>query len=386
MWTLRRRKESKLIQQSRLKWFKEGDCNSGFFHRVIQGRRKSNEIQGLWIDGRFCEDVQDLKEGVKIYFENNFKEEKWNRPLLDGLELNSLNDGDNQFLIGRFTEEEIRKAVWSCGGEKSPEPDGFNFNFIKRHWEFLKEFVEFLLEFHKHGKLVGGSNPSFIVLIPKVENPIKSKDFRPISLIGSLYKVLAKLLANRLKVVKDKIISTSQSAFIAKRQIMDSVLILNEVLDEAKTKKKCCLVFKADFERAYDTVNWGFLDFMLMKLGFNEVWRKCMKECLSGASIAVLVNGSPTKESQLERGLRQGNPLSSVLFFIVAEGLSAMISRVVSLGKLKCVKVGRNEVEISHLQFADDTVVVSEASMENAGVIKAILINFELVSGLKVNY
>lgn len=228
---------------------------------------------------------------------------------------------------------EVRQAVWNCGGQKSSERDDLNFNFIKRHLEALKpDFMNFVMEFQEHGKLVSTSNPSFIVLIPKVENPTKPKDFRPISLIGCLYKVLAKLLANSLKMVMDKIISECQTSFIGKWQIMDSVLALNEILDEAKRRRKKCLVFKADFERAYDSVNWNFLDLMMEKLGFSNTWRKWIRECLSSALVVVLLNGGPKKEFRPERGLHQGDPLSPFLFLIVVEGLSAMISKAVQLG------------------------------------------------------
>lgn len=140
---------------------------------------------------------------------------------------------------------------------------------MKEFWDDLKvDFLAFISDFHANGRLVRVSNCSFIVLIPKKENPRKIGDYRPISLIGCMYKVLAKLLANRLKRIIHLVISGSQSAFIADRHILDGILVANEVVDEAKRKKKETMLFKVDFEKAYDSVQWDYLDFVMQKMGF----------------------------------------------------------------------------------------------------------------------
>lgn len=128
----------------------------------------------------------------------------------------------------------------------------------------------FMEEFHANGKLVRGSNSSFIVLIPKKENPRKVSDFRPISLIGCMYKVLSKVLANRLRLVIHSLISDCRSTFIKGRQILDGILIANELVDDAKRKKKKAVLFKVDFEKAYDSVSWDFLESMMVRMGLME--------------------------------------------------------------------------------------------------------------------
>ncbi|KHN27108.1 Transposon TX1 putative 149 kDa protein, partial [Glycine soja] len=118
-------------------------------------------------------------------------------------------------LIAPFSDQEIKEAVWSCGGDKCPGPDGFNFNFIKEFWGVMKpEFRRFVDEFHAHGSFPRGSNASFLALIPKVNHPQSLNDYRPISLIGCMYKVIAKLLANRLRHVIPVLIDERQTAFI----------------------------------------------------------------------------------------------------------------------------------------------------------------------------
>jgi hypothetical protein len=136
---------------------------------------------------------------------------------------------------------------------KSPGPDGVNFGFLKDFWETVKrDVMRFITDFHRNGKLTRGINTTFIALIPKVDSPQRLNDFRPISLVGSLYKILSKVLANRLKMVLGSVISETQTAFVKNRQILDGILIANEVVDEAKESNKELMLFKVDFEKAYD--------------------------------------------------------------------------------------------------------------------------------------
>lgn len=241
-------------------------------------------------------------------------------------------------------------------------------------------------EFHRFGKLVNGLNHSFVVLIPKKEEAISLKDYRPISLISCVYKILSKVLAARMSRFVNKIISDHQSAFIGNRFIMDGVVVLNEVINEARKKKMERLIFKIDFAKAYDSVEWSFLDNMLEFFEFDRVWRKWIMECVSTAHISVLVNGSPSGDFKMERGLRQGDPLSPFLYLLVAEGLSILVNRAVDFGILEAAEVGRDKVRVSHLQYADDTVFVSSGKESNSWAMKWILRNFEILSGLKVNF
>ncbi|GKV09906.1 hypothetical protein SLEP1_g21339 [Rubroshorea leprosula] len=322
---------------------------------------RRNEINYLEVGGTKLMEITDLKEGVMKYFQELFIEDDWERPIWEGIEFKKVTLEQNIMLTAQFTEEEIKEAVWDCDSSKAPGPDGCNFGFIKAMWEIVKDdVVKFVEDFHTSGRLVRGSNASFIVLIPKKENPMKK--------------------------VMEGLISEQQSAFIQGRQLMDSVVVANETIDEIKKKKKKSFIFKIDFEKAYDKVSWNFIDYMLMRMGFDNVWRKWIMECLRSSTISVLLNGSVTKEFSVSKGLRQGDPLSPFLFLIAAEGLSKLLASAEKKDLFNGMTVGSKGLKISHLQFADDTIIFGEASKRNVKAIKSILRIFEMVSGLKINY
>ncbi|GKB32265.1 RNA-directed DNA polymerase, eukaryota, reverse transcriptase zinc-binding domain protein [Tanacetum coccineum] len=161
----------------------------------------------------------------------------------------------------RISKEEVKRVVWDCGVDKSPGPDGFSFSFYRHFWPVIeKDVFEAVDYFFMYGEIPNGCNSNFIALIPKILDANMVKDFRPISLIGSLYKIIAKILANRLVGVLGDLVNEVQSAFVADRQILDGPFILDEVLQWCRRKKKHALIFKVDFEKAFDSVRWDFVD------------------------------------------------------------------------------------------------------------------------------
>jgi hypothetical protein len=186
----------------------------------------------------------------------------------------------------------------------------------------------------------------------------------------------------------DRVISKPQSAFVRGRQILDSVLIANECLDSRIKSGDPGVLCKLDMEKAYDHVDWNFLLYLLRRCGFGERWCSWIKQCISTVRFSVLINGSPSGFFGSSRGVRQGDPLFPFLFVLVMEAFSRMISAIYLRGMISGFFVGprdHGQVEVSHLLFADDTLVFCGADASQISYLGALLVCFEAVSGLKVN-
>lgn len=205
-------------------------------------------------------------------------------------------------------------------------------------------------------------------------------------MVGSLYKIISKLLAQRLKKVMGELIDESQSAFTSERQIVDGVFIANQCVDWLKKKRKEAILLKLDFQKAHDTIKWSFLEHILCCMGFGQKWIGCITQCVSTASMSILINGYPTKPFRLHRGLRQGDPLSPYLFIIVNEALIYLIKEARRIELTKGVEIGRNNIVISQLQFADDTLVFLPKCETSLSNYKRILRCYTLMTGLNINY
>jgi hypothetical protein len=314
---LYRAQESAWHQKSRIQWCKLGDKNTRFFHLAATTRQKKNQLACLEVDGQILSKPIDVKLAVFNFFCNLYSHQNRPRASCSNLEFSRLKPSSSAALELPFSAEEIKTVVWDCDGNKAPGPDGINFLFIKKAWNIIGEdIIQMVDDFYWINLLPAGINSTFVTLISKIKGANKLSDFRPISLVGSLYKIISKILATRLKHVVPEVISHHQNAFIKGRQILDSVLIANEVLSFIKKKKGKAYLFKLDFHKAFDSVLWEYINEIMASMGFGNRWRGWIMQCISTAKMSVLVNGSPTEEFCLAKGLRQGDPLSSFLFNI----------------------------------------------------------------------
>jgi len=387
MWRLLRSKDASIFQRSKSKWLKEGDANSKYFHRCVKARATRNSLKAINVDGVWVESPTDVRQVVVDYFRNHMAKSYWERPTLDGVDFAMLSEEDNMELIAPFSLLEIEEVIKTSDGNKSSGPDGFNFVFFKEFWYLLKHEIRILFDqFHANEVIPKSFVSFFVTLIPKVNALMSLNQYRPISLLGSLYKLLAKVLAKRLSKVMNSIISVSQSTFLKGRHLVDGVLIVNEVVDLAKRANQECLIIKVDFEKTYDSVNWGFLEYMMRRVGIEAKWVRWIKACVFGGNMSILVNGSPTKEISVQRGLKQGDPLAPFLFLLVAEGFSGLMTNAVNRNLFKGFEVKRGGMVVFHLQYADDTLCIGEPTVDNLWLLKAVLRGFEMALGLKVNF
>ena len=376
-------------QKSREIWLKEGDRNTGFFHRMENSHRRRNSITSIRINGRNLVKEAEVKEGLVRAFQCLLSAPtNWCLPFPE-IYVNSIGEDHCAKLEEMFTEEEILAAVSGLNDDKAPGPDGFPLAFWSFSWDFVKEEVMgFFKEFYQNDQFVKSLNATFLVLVPKGRTVVDLKDLRPISLVGSLYKILSKVLANRIKRVMSLVISQSQNAFVEGRQILDAVLIANEAVDSTLRGKEKGILCKLDIEKAYDHIRWDFLMQMLERMGFVSKWIRWINWCISTATFSVLINGSPSGFFRSSRGLRQGNPLSPYLFVIGMEALSCLLQRAVEGNFISgCRFRGRDggEIVISHLLYADDTIIFCDANAEQLMYLRWTLMWFEAFSGLKIN-
>ncbi|GKC40709.1 hypothetical protein Tco_1053093 [Tanacetum coccineum] len=225
-------------QKVKIKWAIDGDENTGFYHGIINKRRSIQNIRGIVVEGKWIDEPDKVKKEFLDHFANRFCKPAKSTASIDADFPNQLDSDQRSFLERDVTNAEIKKAVWECGTDKAPGPDGFSFGFFRHFWYLVDVDVYAAVRyFFTHYDLPKGSNSSFIALIPKIPDANMVKDFRPISLIGCIYKIIAKILTNRLVGVLGGIINEVQSAFIEDRQILDGPFILNEVISWCKRKK-----------------------------------------------------------------------------------------------------------------------------------------------------
>lgn len=221
-------------------------------------------------------------------------------------------------------------------------------------------------------------NKTLLVLIPKVANPQDLSQYRPISLCNVLYKLCSKTMANRLRGILEEVISVEQSAFVPGRLITDNVLIAYECIHYLRKKKgktgSCAI--KLDMAKAYDRVEWNYLEAVMQALGFPSSWCALVMKCVNGVASDSF---TPTC------GIRQGDPISPYLFLLCSEGLSCMIRNIGPLYVSRGVRVSRNALWISHLLFADDCIIFTQASKRGADRVASILEDYNKGSGQLVN-
>ena len=375
-------------QKSRMDWIDLSDGNTKFFHQAIQRRIFKSSIKKNLFEGRWISDSNEIREAFYIYYSQFFKNNHSELLGLGSLVLSSLSSSSKSFLVSYISEQEMEIALHDLSDNKAPGPDGMNIKSLKFLWPFIKDKMSgFIGNFCNSCTLPPGVNSFFIALVPKIPNLVTIKDFRPISLINSSIKVLLKILTSRLATQMSTLVADNQTGFFKGRKAAESILVAKEVAHSILSKKKHRgFILKLDFEKAFDSVNWKFLDSTLLRMNFDNQWCAWIKAILESIRISILVNGIPTKKFSPSRGLRQGDPISPLLFNLVGKVLSTLFKTAASKGFFKGISLSKGQDCFTHLQFADDTIMFINGSLESVIGIKRVLQCFQLLSGLKINY
>jgi len=240
------------------------------------------------------------------------------------------------FLDSEFSQTEIKAAIKSLPNDHAPGPNGFNGLFIKKSWDIIKgDFTRLFRDFYHRNTDLKSVNSSFITLIPKKNNPETVDDYRPISLLNYSLKCITKLLSTRMQSVILQLVHTNQYGFIKGRTIQDCLAWAFQFLHLCHHSKKEVIILKLDFEKAFDKLEHEVILQILKYKGFSSRWTSWIQNILGSGTSSVLLNGIPGKGFECKTGVRQGDPLSPLLFVLAADLLQSVVNKAWQMGILK---------------------------------------------------
>ncbi|XP_010462974.1 PREDICTED: uncharacterized protein LOC104743614 [Camelina sativa] len=384
--------EKFLKQKSKLHLLKVGDKNNTAFHRAATIQKAQNTIKEIHCsDGRMVKKEEEIKTEAERHFPEFLQ---LIPPDFEGSTVEELERllpfrcsvVDQQALTRVVSGEEIKKVLFSMLNDKSPRPDGFTSEFYKSTWELLgAEFVLAVQSFFAKGFLPKGINSTILALIPKKVSTMEMKDYRPISCCNVIYKVISKIIANRLKRVLPKFVSVNQSTFVKDRLLIENVLLTTELIKnyhKDSLSGRCAI--KIDISKAFDSFQWSFLSKVLSAVQFPPTFIHWIMFCVTTTSFSVQVNGELAGFFRSSWGLSQGCSLSPYLFVICMDVLSKLLDKAAGDRLFgyhpRCQNLG-----LTHLSFADDLMVLYDGKVRSIEGIVEVFTQFSKMSGLSIS-
>jgi hypothetical protein len=372
-----------------VKYIQEGGDNTKYFHLIANGKHRKKKIFQLEQDEGTIIGEENLKVFISEYYKGLFGAPPQNHfTLLEDRidDIPQLSSDEKNLLSADFTEIEVKEAVMQMKKNKAPGPDGFPAEFYQVFWDTIKDdMMAMFYQLQTRDLPLFRLNFGIITLLPKKEDASRIEQFGPICLLNVSFKIFTKVGANRITGMAQKIIKPTQTAFIPGRNILEGVVVLHETIHELHSKKLDGVLFKIDFEKAYDKVKWPFLHQVLRIKSFPVKWCDWITKFTQGCSVGIKVNDDVGHYFQTLKGLCQGNPLSPMLFNIVADMLAIIINRAKDDGQVGGLIPHLVEGGVSILQYADDTILFMEHDLDKAINMKLILCLFEQLSGLNIN-
>lgn len=370
-------------QRARCKWLSQGDRNTAYFHAYASARSRKNLVLSIEEGGRVITD----EDRIQRLFFDHMKEIMGATAEAKDFNPRELYPTEMELshLVEPFTEEEVHGAVKQLASNKASGPDGIPNEFIKEFWHEIKEdLLKLLHSFYEHSLDLSEMNRGNMVMIPKKKDANVLRDFRPISVINALPKLIAKILANRLSTRLPELISPNQTAFVRGRYIAENFLVTRELLHHIEGTNRQTVFAKIDFSKAFDTLHWGFLIKVMKCRGFPARWIAWITNLLTTATSSVVINGNHSEFFNHTRGLRQGDPLSPLLFILAVDVLQRMVQAVSTLVRAPISPTIRES--IISLHYVDDTAFIVHAELGVLATFKIVLRLFSGVSGLLINY
>jgi len=373
-------------QRGAIKWIKLGDATTKFFHANATIKMRGNLVNQLQKqDGSILTAHKDKEQHIWEEFKERLGTKEETR---FGLNPASVLQASNDLepLEEPFTETEIESVVKLLPNDKSPGPDGFSNEFMKASWQTIKvDIFNLCNAFHNHNICLRSINTSYITLIPKTHNPVSVNDYRPISLLNTSMKLITKLLANRLQMKITDLVHKNQYGFIKQRTIQDCLAWSFEYLHLCHHSRKPIVIIKLDFEKAFDKMSHTAMLTIMKEKGFGQRWLNWMQSIFASGTSNVLLNGTPGKTIHCLRGVRQGDPLSPLLFVLAADFLQSLVNKAKCMNLLKLPIPMQTNQDFPIIQYADDTLIIAEGDTRQLLILKSIINTFSEATGLKVN-
>ena len=383
------RQEKFWKEKARIKWIKEGDRNSAFFQKIARQRVVTNRITFLHSDDRLLTDPVDIKNHIIDYYEKLYSTDNniTSSNLVDTLIPSLVSNADNALLSAIPSNEEIKKTVFDLDPSSAPGPDGFNGAFFQTCWQIIQEdLCKAISQFFTQSWILPGLNSNFLTLIPKSPNADTISNFRPIALDNFFFKIIPKILCERLALIAPKLVTPHQNGFIRGRSIHHCIGITSECFNLLDMKNQGGNVaIKIDIAKAFDTLDWGFSLKVLHSFGFSHTFIGWIRTILHSARMSILINGSPCGYFTCKRGVRQGDPLSPILFCLAEEVLSRSLIMAANSGALHLMAGPRGVLMPTHSLYADDIMLFCRADKRNLKQVLKILQSYGQVSGQIMN-
>ena len=319
-------------RKSRIRWLSLGDANTTFYHKSVIAHQARNAIKYLvGDDNQRVDQKDDIMNLAVSYFKELLGQENAEVQPFSVAELKIILP--YRFPSNRVDEfvsipsaEEISFVIFGMPKSKAPGPDGFPIEFFWEAWSVVgTDTIAAVQEFFSSSRMLSKFNATTNALIPKFTGADRLKQFRPISLCSTIYKVVARIIKNRLIWIIPDAVQLNQVGFVQGRLLCENVLLASELVtdfDKPDVTTRGCL--KVDLSKAYDNVHWGFLENILEALDLPPIFRRWIKECVRTTSYSVAVNGELAGYFRGGKGLRQGDPISSLLFVLVMDVLSRL--------------------------------------------------------------